>query len=87
MNHAKPEFPNRNVVMGASKTTRVVLIVFYVALANCEPCHRPVNLPLANLKVCQADSIHSSPLVRSTFCSMKIDHISWLTLYVGYWFV
>ena len=31
--------------------------------------------------------IHSTPLVRSTFCPMKIDHISGLTLYPGYWLV
>ena len=29
--------------------------------------------------------VHSSPLVRSTFCPMRIDHISRLTLYPGYW--
>ena len=28
--------------------------------------------------------IHSSPIVRSTFCQMKIDHKSALTLYPGY---
>ena len=28
--------------------------------------------------------VHSSPLVRSTFCPMKIDLISGLTLYLGY---
>ena len=31
--------------------------------------------------------IHSSLLARSTFCTMKIDHISGLTLYPGYWLV
>ena len=29
--------------------------------------------------------IHSSPLVRSTFCPSEIDHISGLTLYPVYW--
>ena len=29
--------------------------------------------------------IHSSPLVRSTFCPTEIDHISGVTLYPGYW--
>ena len=28
--------------------------------------------------------IHSSPVVWSTFCPMKIDHIRGLTLYQGY---
>ena len=31
--------------------------------------------------------IYSSPLVRSMFCPMKIDHKSELTLYPGYWLV
>ena len=31
--------------------------------------------------------IHSNPLVRPTFCPMKIDHKSGLTLYPGYWLV
>ena len=31
--------------------------------------------------------VHSSPLVRSMFCPMKIDHIRGLTLYTGYWLV
>ena len=31
--------------------------------------------------------VHSSPLVRSTFCPMEIDHKSGLTLYPGYWLV
>jgi len=43
--------------MGTADTTGLILIVCIVALANCEPCHRPVNLPLANLKaVCSANS-------------------------------
>ena len=54
------EFLIRNVVMGAANTTtRVVLFVIYVVLSNCEPCHRPVNLPLANLKVRQAETLVS----------------------------
>ena len=31
--------------------------------------------------------MHSSPLVRSTFCPMKMDHKCGLTLYPGYWLV
>lgn len=56
--------------MGAANTSRVVLFVYYVALANCEPCHRPVNLPLANLKVCQADTLISC--VRCDYISFVI---------------
>lgn len=58
--------------MGAANTSRVVLFVYYVALANCEPCHRPVNLPLANLKAeCSANSY-----LRNLPCWNALDGLS-----------
>ena len=40
--------------------------------------------PGGNRQSCRALVVQSSPLVRSAFCPMKIDHTSDLTLYPGY---
>ena len=45
------------------------------------------NSSLITLHVLLRSCIHSSPLVRSTFCPLKFDHKSGLTLYLGSWVV